>query len=453
MNMEKTKIFISSSDKGFTLAQKFRDELTTDFSEGIIWKEWKDQEAAKTISEMLDIATKEFDFAVIILTRTLAEEQQVQENCFYEAGLFMGALGRERCFLVSSVKTFDLPENLQAINCFGFDEPAILDDELDCANKIKKPALKIISIVQAKGAKGSQICFNTVSADMIFQKEKTKEEGGDLNNRESVVVSATTPSEAENFEHAVRVRRNLDAGVQYIYFFLADILGARRICQLLQNILLANLIELQDRKKIDFDVFIKQNKDNVLEGLWDICFHQKLRIFFLQTEPSFEFCVHNAAHPDEAKAYIKYQQNYILWDIKDKAFNVWRALQKCCPPKQPHAIFLNTICFIFIDQPIREQLEIELKTSFSDLSPEVISLCYQGSILQFSDAKGPILGKQIKGETSGASGNVSWIKVKEGSYDNGNASGKLILTDQTGTFKDENLMVEGQQIAKAKANP
>jgi predicted nucleotide-binding protein len=56
------------------------------------------------------------DFAVVILARDdvmvreTGDTLKAHDNGVLEAGLFMKVIGRERCFLVSSVERHDFPE-------------------------------------------------------------------------------------------------------------------------------------------------------------------------------------------------------------------------------------------------------------------------------------------------------------------------------------------------------
>ena len=122
-NMRKAKIFIASSGRALILSERLKEALSTDFSEAIIWSEESKGKPSNTIIEMLEDASKNYDFAIIILTQDdmiskkddNKEHPKARDNCIFEAGLFMGVLGRKRCFLVSSVETGSLPVDLSGI--------------------------------------------------------------------------------------------------------------------------------------------------------------------------------------------------------------------------------------------------------------------------------------------------------------------------------------------------
>jgi predicted nucleotide-binding protein len=104
--------------------------------------------------EMLEGAAEQFDFAVVILAKDdvmtggKGETLKARDNCVFEAGLFMAAIGRKRCFLVNSVSQSDLPSDLNGIISIPFEEPANLSDRLACAQVIARVAANLNDIVQ-----------------------------------------------------------------------------------------------------------------------------------------------------------------------------------------------------------------------------------------------------------------------------------------------------------------
>jgi predicted nucleotide-binding protein len=157
--MEKAKIFIGSSGRALILAQRLRDELSANFSEATVWNDASQGQAGLMIIEMLENATREYDFAVLILTRDDVvfreggdtEKRQARDNCIFEAGLFMGALGRQRCFLVSGVRADELPVDLRGIIYYALTEPADFESYSQCKQAIVLPSGKILEVVQKQG--------------------------------------------------------------------------------------------------------------------------------------------------------------------------------------------------------------------------------------------------------------------------------------------------------------
>jgi len=156
--MDKSRIFIASSGRTLVLAEKLQDELRGDFCDATLWSEEGRHQTGRTIYEMLQSAAEQYDFAVIILAKddvmTVGggEARKARDNCVFEAGLFMSAIGRERCFLVNSVSPSDLPSDLGGIISTPFDEPADLTDRSACAKAIAGAAANLKDIIQRMGA-------------------------------------------------------------------------------------------------------------------------------------------------------------------------------------------------------------------------------------------------------------------------------------------------------------
>ena len=156
--MDKSIVFLASSGRTLVLAEKLRDQLATDFCQAILWsEEGRLQPGATTIIEMLESAAQKYDFAVIILAKddvlTLGDRQasKARDNCVFEVGLFMSAIGRKRCFLVNSVSPSELPSDLGGIISIQFDEPANLQDRIACGNAVQKVASHLKDVVQRDG--------------------------------------------------------------------------------------------------------------------------------------------------------------------------------------------------------------------------------------------------------------------------------------------------------------
>ena len=98
-------LFIGSSAEGLPVARALQAELEFDV-EGTIWSQGVFGLSDGTL-ESLAAKAPTFDFAVLVLTPDdlLTSREQIRnaprDNVIFEAGLFMGALGRRRVFMVS----------------------------------------------------------------------------------------------------------------------------------------------------------------------------------------------------------------------------------------------------------------------------------------------------------------------------------------------------------------
>lgn len=98
-------VFIGSSVEAMTIARELQTGLAHD---PFIVQPWTDGvfRASRDSVDSLVAAVKKADFAVLVLTAddTLisrdVEHRAPRDNCVFELGLFMGALGRDRTFIV-----------------------------------------------------------------------------------------------------------------------------------------------------------------------------------------------------------------------------------------------------------------------------------------------------------------------------------------------------------------
>lgn len=235
--MDKSKIFIASSGRTLLLAEKLRDELATDFCQATLWSEEGRLQPGSTIIEMLDSAARQYDFAVIILAKddvlSSGDRKVVKarDNCVFEAGLFMSAIGRARCFLMNSVASGDLPSDLGGIISIPFNEPPDLQDRKACADAVAKAAAQLKDVVQRNGPSPSHASLSLLSVDEVFRRERPVSEGGDLSGG-NVVVCETQPW--AEISRAVTVRRNMDNGTSYQYFLFFSEDTIEKIAQALQ---------------------------------------------------------------------------------------------------------------------------------------------------------------------------------------------------------------------------
>ena len=167
--MNKSKIYIASSESAFNFADRLKIKLNEkDFCVAYTWKD-----AIQTANSMSKIGAltqwiKEYDFAVIIfqediLGKNSSEDMKTRDDCVFEAGLFMAAIGRSRCFLYSSVNQNDLPSDLGGIIYKHFMQPDNFDDNEQCQNPISQIAAHILDQVQKD--KGKSVANRPISYD------------------------------------------------------------------------------------------------------------------------------------------------------------------------------------------------------------------------------------------------------------------------------------------------
>ena len=119
-------VFIGSSSEGLIFANAIAKSLRR---QPYVLKPWTQGvfECSQTIIEDLMQATRETDFAILVLTtdditRSRGNSKpSPRDNVIFELGLFMGAIGRERTYIVApkGIK-LKIPTDLLGVNCLMF---------------------------------------------------------------------------------------------------------------------------------------------------------------------------------------------------------------------------------------------------------------------------------------------------------------------------------------------
>jgi hypothetical protein len=386
--MDKSKVFIASSSASLELAKQLRAQLDPKTCEGKLWTEVGEQAAGQSILTMLKKAAGEYDFSVIILSNDdimiskAGETPKARDNCVFEAGLFMGVIGQDRCFLLSSVEERNLPSDLGGIIYLPFTEPPNLADPNACATQTATAATRIGSAVWTLGP----IKNRPLSAAKLLEREKSIEEGGDL-FMDQVVVASVQPLDV-GYEAALQIRNNIDKGnIQYVYFFQGDDNGARKTCQLLQMLLLANILKTQDEAN-DWQGRLEKVGSNHTEiklDLEQLCKNGMIKIYFFPEAPALQYIIHNAGDNVHAKVYLKRKQEYLEWVSGAEAYQFWNEIRKtrgALAPQPQKAMFyfvpeLNVLQADFVNT-----LNTVVDRYFPGIKDDVVNLCLNGPTTQ-----------------------------------------------------------------------
>jgi hypothetical protein len=153
----KPRLFIGSSTEGLDVAYAMQENLA-DAAQVTVWNQGQ-FELSSTVIEGLDQATRSFDCAAFVFApsdvATIRAERYeiVRDNVLFELGLFIGSLGRNRCFLVQPAEARDLrlPTDLLGI-VVGTYEPSRDDENLAAAlgpacNRIRAQLAKYARII------------------------------------------------------------------------------------------------------------------------------------------------------------------------------------------------------------------------------------------------------------------------------------------------------------------
>lgn len=124
----KHRVFIASSVEGLDVAYAIQENLDHDF-EVTVWPQGV-FELSKTALESLLDQSKRFDAAIFVFTpddKILLREKvkpKVRDNVVFELGLFIGILGKDKCFLVKprSYSDLEFPSDLLGITPADYDD-------------------------------------------------------------------------------------------------------------------------------------------------------------------------------------------------------------------------------------------------------------------------------------------------------------------------------------------
>lgn len=104
--MDRSKVFLGSSSEGKDAAVRLADELdSSGLTESTVWTENVFRPGRHVLGSLVDQARK-VDFAIMVLSpddhveSRDATAQAPRDNVVFELGLFMGALGPERTYMV-----------------------------------------------------------------------------------------------------------------------------------------------------------------------------------------------------------------------------------------------------------------------------------------------------------------------------------------------------------------
>ncbi|MBI2186149.1 MAG: nucleotide-binding protein [Acidobacteria bacterium] len=127
----RSKVFIASSSEGLDVTTAIRRSLLSELDQIAEVEPWtREFELSATYIESLEKIVAQADFAVLVLTpddvttSRKKEKLSPRDNVIFELGLFMGGLGRERCYLVQEDRPdLKLPSDLLGVKSATFKRP------------------------------------------------------------------------------------------------------------------------------------------------------------------------------------------------------------------------------------------------------------------------------------------------------------------------------------------
>lgn len=322
--MDRSRIFITCSDSTLLLAETLRDELRTEYYEPRLWSE-----ESKRLP--LEEEAKHSDFAVIVLSKDdlmsqgSGETLKARDNCVFEAGLFMSAIGQERCFLVTSVEPSNLSSDLREIVYVRFEEPD-LQNRAACKDAIAGVAVQLKGAMQKLGRSSYHVRIPVFSIDEVFAHERPFSENGDLTEDLVIVVEKQLNM---TFERVEQLWHNMAVGNSYHFFFPFSDDNIEKLCQALQMI--AWLSVRRPGEVPDYKTrlaAIENEKDRALNELRNLHSNRKIRFTPLVATPTFSLRLHNATDHDRARLYLIREESmqFVLWAQGRAAISMLGAL-------------------------------------------------------------------------------------------------------------------------------
>lgn len=173
--MRKPKVFIGSSVESLPIADAIAENLEFD-AEVTIWRSGTFKLSSNTLDDLIEKA-KAVDFAIFIFSpddltvmRT-REKYVVRDNVVFELGLFIGSIGKRRCFIVKPRDVeLHFPSDLLGITPTDFDAERSDKDLASSLNyaatQIKRSFSQQGLIVNAGDATKQRIDINTQLASI-----------------------------------------------------------------------------------------------------------------------------------------------------------------------------------------------------------------------------------------------------------------------------------------------
>jgi hypothetical protein len=213
--MSKPKLFIGSSQKNVRVARLIRDRLEADgIADVKIWDEGVFGVGQGVLDRLVSEVSK-YDFAVLIwgsddVTESKGESKaSPRDNVIFECGLFMGANGRERVFIVRDVSVdVKIPSDLAGTIVAGYEGTRVMGDGVsavgkacdeigDAITKRPQPYEKFEGVWRSRYAKAADLGHGEVIDEVDIESV-----------RDGIVIKSKPTPSAESYSARGRVYKN-----------------------------------------------------------------------------------------------------------------------------------------------------------------------------------------------------------------------------------------------------
>jgi predicted nucleotide-binding protein len=390
----KPKIFIASSTPALPLAKKLKAKLEEGgekerVADVVLWSDGAFGLGGVILNTLQEQAAQ-VDFAVVLFTADDAGLAP-RDNCVFELGLFMGALGLDsQRSLLLRTKDSSLLSDLGGL----------VSAELPAANDAREDELIKRAVEQIKSSvKKMGYCFNHPPKDLriipkerLLDLEKPEKHGGKLVDSDvtEVLIHATQPMELDH-DLARTVCENMSADVSYSYFFEAEPTSVAFFSSLVSTLAAAQLDAESDLNSDEWKDFMgkEENLAHVLRALKTM--QKQLRIYLLPKRPDLEFCVHNAKHENEAICYLRHSADiFVEWFRGQNAKYMAEQLRAKCFSRPQKMVFQGSQGYDLYSQEhqdFREELiEMTVARFPRELRTKVKEVCFGNYQLNLGDS-------------------------------------------------------------------
>ena len=234
--MTKPRVFIGSSTSSLKIAYAIQRNLVPYGLSPTVWTQGVFQ-LSNTNIESLVAWTSKTDFAVFVfspedMAKIKGENvRTVRDNVIFELGLFIGAIGRKSCFIISPNESDDLhlPTDLLGVSVGQYDSSRP-DDELQASlgpscNQINEQIKQIINASTEVDEAKEEI--DPCRADWKIAERKSRKEGVDFQSNDTsdlffILLSVVDCHKSRIIAGALRAERFPEVRIEAMY----DLMGA-----------------------------------------------------------------------------------------------------------------------------------------------------------------------------------------------------------------------------------
>lgn len=375
----KPRIFIGSSTKSYELVKWLAEQIRSyDLAIPIEWKTGGFSPSKSTLQNLIDNC-QTCDFAVLFFTRDddkpakgnfeynpLNIFKGPRDNMIFEAGLFVGGLGLDptRCILVSSVEENALPSDIKGVTYIKIKEPpppeppyCRLSEEW-CREHLQGVLESVIYSVNSYGEFLYRPYLKILTKRELAEREQVGK--GCLEKYDRVVINSSEPEDMSEFDLACAVAENIKNNIYYDFHFKISEDNCENVASQFIDfirILLATYCigdkdysegDLKNERDIIEFLNLKENEQNVDNAIKD--FRRRLSIYihkYTHLIP-FRIAVHNVSSFDRAKCYLRHEDFYVEWFLKEEAreaIDILKTEDDEAEPEKKNRIFQATDTF------------------------------------------------------------------------------------------------------------